>query len=420
MDRQRRKLKIELSKNITIIGINYSPEDSAIGLYTTQKAEYLVSQGYNVSVITGFPYYPQWKISDNYKKKPYLYKETINEVKVYRSKQYVPSNPTFFKRLLHMISFTFGNFINLFRVSKPDIVISIVPFTTSIFLGWLLKMRYKSKLWVHIQDFEFDAAIDSGLLGKDKKLIIKILLWVEKLLLNKSNINSTISLGMISKLKSKVNNKSYYFPNWIDSDLFSDTSILGNRHKYLKSNNYKILYSGNIGAKQDWKFFFKFLDKIKNIEGIEVIIVGEGAEKDNVLKKLDNYNFVTHHNLVPYNELPLLLSSTDLHILFQKNDVIDTVMPSKVLGMMASKKPSIVTGNIKSEVAKVFKESNGGYYLDGSNFDAIINIILKLKNDNKLSEKLGNNAYKYVTKNYSKNKLLSEFNIKLISIVDEK
>ena len=33
-----------MGKNITIIGINYYPEDSAIGLYTTQKAEFLAKQ----------------------------------------------------------------------------------------------------------------------------------------------------------------------------------------------------------------------------------------------------------------------------------------------------------------------------------------------------------------------------------------
>ena len=71
-----------MNKKVTIIGINYYPEDSAIGLYTTQKAEYLVSKGYDVTVITGFPYYPQWEIRSDYKRKNYLVKETINGVNV--------------------------------------------------------------------------------------------------------------------------------------------------------------------------------------------------------------------------------------------------------------------------------------------------------------------------------------------------
>ena len=120
-------------------------------------------------------------------------------------------------------------------------------------------------------------------------------------------------------------------------------------------------------------------------------------------------HFVKHYNLVPFDELPLLLSSADLHILFQKTDVIDTVMPSKLLGMMASGKPSIVTGSMDSEVAKVYQESKGGYFFDGSSTDEIVNSILALKNDSKLREKLGDNARNYVVDKYSKEKVLNRF-----------
>ncbi|TGV03839.1 WcaI family glycosyltransferase [Flavivirga rizhaonensis] len=405
-------MKIETrKKKIVIIGINYHPEDSAIGLYTTQKAEYLASKGFEVSVITGFPYYPQWEIRQDYKTKGYLIKEVINGVKVYRSRQYVPKNPTFIKRIIHLMSFTFGNFINLFKVKSPDIVISIIPFTTSALLGWFLKAKYKSKLWVHIQDFEFDAAIDSGLLNGNKKFVIKLLLHIEKFVLKKADVVSTISYGMINKLKEKTKTKTYYLTNWIDIEKFTNNEI--EKHRYLKSEAFKILYSGNIGAKQDWIFFLKVLKGLEKLTDIEVVVVGEGAEKENVLQEIKDYKFVKHFNLVPYNELPSLLSSADLHILFQKSDVIDTVMPSKILGMMASARPSIVTGNIMSEVAKVFDDSNGGFYFDGKSINQIIKQIMLLKEDKALCYKLGLNAKAYVEEKFSKDKVLNKFISKL-------
>jgi colanic acid biosynthesis glycosyl transferase WcaI len=401
-----------LSKKITIIGINYYPEDSAIGLYTTQKAEYLVSKGFEVTVITGFPYYPQWKIREDYKSKPYLFKETINGVNILRSKQYVPRNPTFSKRIIHIASFTLGNFINLFKSNKPDIVISIIPFTTSVLLGWFLKIRYKSKLWVHIQDFEFDAAIDSGLLQVKDNKIFKWLLWIEKKLLSKADVVSTISYGMMNKLLKKTMAKTYYLTNWIDVSLFDN--IESKSHPYLKSNKFKILYSGNIGAKQDWDFFLKFLNEIKSISNIEVIVVGEGAEKEKFADKIKRFNFVKLYNLVPFEELPLLLSSADLHVLFQKTNVIDTVMPSKLLGMMASGKPSIVTGNLKSEVATIFNESKGGYYFDGSSVKEIVDSIILLLDNKKLRDELGLKAKYFVKNKFSQKEVLDKFKKELL------
>ncbi|MFY0712109.1 WcaI family glycosyltransferase [Seonamhaeicola sp. NFXS20] len=397
-------------KKIVIVGINYYPEDSAIGLYTTQKAEYLVSKGHDVTVITGFPYYPQWEISDSYKTKGYLISEKINGVKVLRSRQYVPKDPTFGKRILHLISFTFGNFINLFKVKKPDIVISIIPFTTSALLGWFLKIRYKSKLWVHIQDFEFDAAIDSGLLKGNRKRIINTLLWIEKKVLSKADVVSTISHGMINKLRQKTNVPSYYLTNWVDVSLFDNITEC---HSYLSSKKFKILYSGNIGAKQNWNFFIEFIEAIKGFD-VEVVVVGEGAEKEKVVKRLEKYHFVKHYNLVPFNELPRLLSSADVHVLFQKSDVIDTVMPSKLLGMMASGKPSIVTGNMKSEVATVFKDSKGGFYFDGQSVADVKNCLENLMENHELCNELGNNAKKYINEKFSQKEVLDKFAIELV------
>ncbi|SDR75445.1 colanic acid biosynthesis glycosyl transferase WcaI [Formosa sp. Hel1_31_208] len=404
-----------MKKKITLIGINYNPEDSAIGLYSTQKAEYLTSKGFEVSVIAGFPYYPQWSIRPDYKEKSRWTKETINNVKVFRYKQYVPSNPSFSKRIRHLLSYTFGSTVNLFKVSKPDYVICIVPFTSTIVLGWLLKLRYGSKLWVHIQDFEFDAAIDSGLLSNDKSVFIKLLLYIEKSLLNKADIVSTISNGMLSKLNNKVKDKqSYYLTNWLDTDAFNIT--VKTKHRYLTSNKFKILYSGNIGAKQDWEFFFKFLEAIKPLENLEVVVVGEGAEETKVKKELDNYEFTKHYNLVDFEELPNLLNSADLHVLFQKNEVIDTVMPSKILGMMGSGKPSLITGNDKSEVKMIIESSKGGFYFGNDNTDEIVETIIELQKNLEYAHEIGVNAKNYIVKNYSKTNVLDQF-IKKINTI---
>lgn len=396
----------KLKKNILILGINYYPEDSAIGLYTTEKAEYLVSKGYDVTVITGFPYYPQWKISESYKNKAYFFKEEINGVKILRSKQYVPKTPTFTRRIFHLVSFTFGNFLSLFRISKPDIVIAIIPFTTSALLGRFLKIRYKAKLWIHIQDFEFDAAIDSGLLNKNRASLIKVLAWLEKKILKKADKISTISYAMISKLKEKTEAPTYYLPNWVDTTLYQNSF---KPHKHLLSKKFKILYSGNIGAKQDWVFFERFVKSIQEYDDIEIILVGEGAEKENVLTKIKQFNNIKHYNLVPFKEVPSLLLSADLHILFQKNDVIDTVMPSKLLGMMASGKPSIITGNKNSEVARIYNEFNLGYFFGDNLINDIVECVLRLKQDVSLKNTLGINAKNYVRDNYSKEQVLSKF-----------
>ncbi|MBT8303326.1 MAG: hypothetical protein KJP09_02565, partial [Bacteroidia bacterium] len=102
--------------NITIISGYYFPEDTAIGLYNTQLVKFLESKGYIVTVVTGFPSYPQWKIREDYNNKKAFYTEFIGKTKIIRYKQFVPKSPTFFKRILLLLDFTFGSFFNVFKI----------------------------------------------------------------------------------------------------------------------------------------------------------------------------------------------------------------------------------------------------------------------------------------------------------------
>ena len=401
-----------MSKKITIIGINYFPEDSAIGLYTTQTAENLVRKGYQVTVITGFPYYPQWEIQEKYKSKPYFIRETINGVNVLRCRQYVPVYPTFFKRILHLITFTLGSFANLFRVSSPDLVISIVPFTSSILLGWFLKLRYRSKLWVHVQDFEFDAALQTGVSSKGKG-IYSFLFKIEKWLFSKANVSSTISDSMLIRLGTKTKSEKFFLPNWIyENNINPETAV---QHKYFTSNKKNILYSGNIGYKQDWNTFIKFCKDLDDSK-YEVIIVGDGAKKAWLLEQIKKIKIVSCYPPVEYEELSSLLCSADLHVLFQNSNVIDTVMPSKILGMMASGKPSLVLGSKESEVKRIFENSKAGLFFNNYSKN-LINKLDELMNNPLECKKMGKAARKFVVSNFSKEEVLCRMTLKVESLL---
>ena len=406
-----------MKNNITLIGVNFYPEDSSTGLYTTQMAEYL-AKSHNVDVITGFPYYPEWEIREEYKNKKRFLEEKKDTINIYRYKQYVPKNPSFKSRILHLLDFTMGSMRNIFKVKKSDLVICIVPFTTSIFLGLVLAKLRGSTVWVHIQDFEFDAAVESGLAGEQKGLKAKIfkgLFGLEKWLLNKADIVSTISYGMLSKLETKTNTHNYFFPNWVDENFIDPQKA--QKHELMKSNKFKILYSGNIGAKQDWDFFIRVVDYFKQSNNIEFIVVGAGAKKEWLINKTKNMNNITHTMPVEYGTLPDLLCSANLHILFQKNDVVDTVMPSKLLGMMASAVPSVVTGSVESEVAKVFYKSEGGYFFDSNEFNKVVKSIEELSTNKKLTSSMGKNARTYIVEYFSANKVLANFETKVNQLI---
>jgi colanic acid biosynthesis glycosyl transferase WcaI len=396
---------------ITIIGHNYFPEDSGIGLYTTGMAEFLASK-HEVSVISGVPYYPQWQIHENYVNSSLFFMETINNVKVYRFKQYTPAKPNFFKRVLQMLHFFMGSLVNAFKVKKADVIIVIMPFTLSIILGWFIKCFNGGLLWVHMQDFEFDAACNS-LIDSKNKWYKKILFSIERWIINRADYTSTISKGMMSKLAEKSTLIPVFFPNWIDysvidPDKKSVNSIFG-------PDTFNILYSGNIGEKQDWDFYIEFVTAMQAHPDFHFYLVGEGAKREEVVRRLQGRNNCTYWAPVQYIELSNLLCHADTHLLFQKPEFKDLVMPSKILGMMASAKPSIITGHASSEIKETFKYSQAGFYFSENSVEQIKNVLFNLKSEPEKAKEMGLKARQYVINNLALERVLAQFEKDLIN-----
>lgn len=405
--------KSHMIRKITFITVNYAPEDTAIGLYTSQLAEYLSMNGYEVSVITGFPYYPMWKIPKNYQDKPNFYTEQINGVTIFRYKFFVPQNQSFFYRVLHILSFNFGNLFNIRKIRETDLIYCNIPFTTNVILGMMLRRRTKAKLWTSIKDFEFDAAFESGLLNENpvSKNFKKLLHRIEKYLFTKSDIISSISYKMVDRIKQKApDSNPLFFPDWVDVDFINPDNYM--QHPYLTTDKFSILYSGNIGQKQNWDVYVAVAHQLKHYADVEFILVGEGAYKDDLLKRLKNeglLGFVKYYEPIPYKDLPDLLCSAQLHLLFQKSDVIDSVMPSKILGMMSSARPSVITGDASSEVAKHINLSQGWGYYDNSEVDKIVSDIIQIKESAVFQADLGARARRYMIENFSKTEILRSF-----------
>ena len=107
-----------MSNRILLIGGNFSPELTGIGKYNGEMIDWLAQNEFDCTVITTFPYYPQWKIQEPYRKNSYWYKkETIgsaNPITIIRCPHYVPGNPSGAKRLISDLSIVFSTTLALF------------------------------------------------------------------------------------------------------------------------------------------------------------------------------------------------------------------------------------------------------------------------------------------------------------------
>ncbi|MDD4868705.1 MAG: glycosyltransferase, partial [Mycobacterium sp.] len=109
---------------ICVVSINYEPEKSGIGPYTTGMAVGLAARGHYVEVLTGLPNYPEWRVDPAYQNLSGTVK-VMDGVVVRRFAHYVPAEPTTRSRVI--FESTFGARVVSAVWNRPEVVLTVSP-----------------------------------------------------------------------------------------------------------------------------------------------------------------------------------------------------------------------------------------------------------------------------------------------------
>lgn len=406
-------------QRILVLSGNYFPEPTGIGKFNGEMIEWLSEKGYDCGVITTFPYYPFWKTQFPYTNKIFRYKteEKIKEgqgtIKIYRCPHYVPENPKGKKRILSDLTFFISAFFKLIPIilfrKKYDFVISVAPPFQLGLLGLVYKKIRGAKLIYHIQDLQIDAAYELGMI-KGKK-ILKIMLAFEKFIIKRASYVSTISEAMIKRIQLKFDRNVILFPNWVNTNTFHpiyNQEALKEEFNFSKTDKI-ILYSGAIGEKQGLKTLLYSAKDLTDYKEIKFVICGSGPYQERLVelaKKLDLKN-VIFMPLQSSDKFNRFLNVADLHLVLQKSNVNDLLMPSKLTNILAVSGLALVTSEPKTSLFSLIKKHNIGILIEPENQFSLTEAIL---NSIKGSyEELKTNARKFAEDFLMIDNVLSKF-----------
>ncbi|GAB3264626.1 glycosyltransferase family 4 protein [Larkinella harenae] len=347
--------------------MTFAPDHSGISLYSTDFATYAAEQGHEVTVVTGFSWYPKWEKRPEDKGKLFR-TDFYKNIKVLRGYLYIPKKVTALTRILQEITFLIFVFFNFLRAGRHDV---IVLFTTPINLGLigvLFQKIWKSKLIINVQDLQLDAAQSLGMLSKSP--IFKIMDKAERYTYREADLVTSISTAMVDIIKQKdaSENKVYLWPNWIDVKDAKSKGIPGDF--YRKFPQYKgktiIGYAGNVGVKQSLSSLVDLSEKYKDREDVIFLIIGSGGDRNN-LKSYAKQKGATNVQFIDFlsqDDYYSFLCDVDIVFLSQKKDSGDAYFPSKLLGIMAKRKLIFVAAGSESEIYKVVTENELGMSSD--------------------------------------------------------
>jgi len=332
---------------ILILGLNYAPEKVGIAVYTTGMAEFFAAQGHKVDVVSGQPYYPGWRIMEGHSAWRYS-KTEENGVNVTRVPHYIPAFPSGTKRLMHHASFAFTAFFPMIGKAlrtRPDIIITIAPSLVAAPVALLVARISGARSWLHIQDFEVEAAFATGLINSDS-WIARLARWFENTTIRSFDRVSTISPQMCKKLAQKgvPGNKIVEFRNWADIEAIKPlVQPSPYRAEWNITTPHVALYSGNIANKQGIEIIVEAARLLSPRKDLTFVVCGEGPNRARLEASARGLTNIRFHDLQPRERLNDLLGLAMVHLLPQLASAADLVLPSKLANMLASGRPVVAT-----------------------------------------------------------------------------
>jgi colanic acid biosynthesis glycosyl transferase WcaI len=402
---------------LLIHGLNFAPEPTGVGKFTGEMAAWLAARGHEVRAISAPPYYPTWRRDPQVR----LWRaELWHGVRVYRAPLYVPERPNGPTRLAHLLSFAASSLPLVWWQAvgfHPEAVIAIAP-TLMAQPGALAAARLAgARTWLHVQDFETDAAFGLGLVGGTTGR--RVALATEGWLLRRFERVSTISEPMRRRLVQKgvAPERTRLLPNWVDLAQIrplAGTSPL-KAELGIPEDALVALYAGTLGEKQGLELLVATARLLEGSSQALIVVAGEGPARARLVEAaagIPGFRLLALQRPERLNEL---LNLADIHLLPERPEATDLVMPSKLGGMLASGRPVIASARPDGAIAAAI--AGAGVLVPPEDAGALAQAIRALACDGSHRAELGAAARRLAERDWDRESILKRFETDLIGLI---
>ena len=362
-------------KHILVISQYFYPEQFRIN---DMCAEW-VKKGYKVTVLTGYPNYPQGEYYDGYGwfKKT---KERWNGVDIIRIPLTARGQGSI-KLAANYFSFVISGFFwaKTTRI-KADYVFTfeVSPMTQALIGTWYSKRR-KIPNYLYVQDlWPENVEIVTGI---HSPLVIKPIEAMVNYIYKHCDVIFATSPSFVKEIQKRVSrkkNKVKYLPQYAE-DFYKPVERKP-VPEIPDDGSFKIIFTGNIGQAQGLDILPKTAKLLKGKENVKFVIVGDGRDKDNFLKQIADNDVQDMFIMIdrqPPERIPELLAACDAaFISFMPDPLFEKTIPAKLQSYMACGMPIIASAN--GETKRVIEQAECGICVELGNEIALSGAIGKM------------------------------------------
>lgn len=395
-----------MPKHILVVSQYFYPESFRINDMCCEW----VKRGYNVTVLTGIPNYPEGKFYKGYgwfKNR----RECYNGIDIIRIPLIARGNSSIGMVLNYFSFVVSGFFWKIFSKIKADIVFTfeVSPMTQALIGVWYAK-KHNVKHYLYVQDlWPENVEIVTGI---SSPAVIKPISRMVNYIYKHCDLIFATSPSFVKEIQKRVfenKEKVKYWPQYAEE--FYKPIDKNSSVNLIDDDRFKVVFTGNIGKAQGLDVLVRtakhFADE--NIQDVCFVMIGDGRNKaalQNTINEnnLGNY-FIWVDRQAP-EKIPEYLSCCDVaFISFMDNQLFSNTIPAKLQSYMACGMPIVAAAG--GETARIINEASCGVCSEIGDSSALFNNICFLKNCEKL-DSYAKNSRAYFIDKFDKNMLMNE------------
>lgn len=389
----------------------YPPEIGAPQSRLSDMAKVWKRLGHDVVVLTCFPNHPTGIIPDVYKRGRFM-EENLDGISVKRCWVYATPNEGFVKKLFGHLSFMMSSVIQGRRFARDvDVIVGSSPTFFSIISVYVLSRFYKKPFCFEVRDLWPAIFKDLGVLKNG--LTLRLLEYLEMGLYSAADLVVPVSDAFADDIVGRgiAKDKVMVIKNGVDMRFYTPRA----KPEYLLDalslrGKFVVLYIGAHGISHALTKIVDVAAKLQWNSSIHFLCVGEGAEKQLVVKKAASLG-LTNMTFLPGQEkakVPDFYAVSDVCLVPLRDiSLFDAFIPSKMFEIMAMSKP--IVASVRGEAEAILKRSGAALISEPEDVKKIAKNLLILSKDFDLCNQMGKRGYDFVGTEFNRDDLAKKY-----------
>jgi len=370
----------------------------------TDAAFYLADRGHAVHVVTSRLTYA----GDETLRAA----EVVNGVTIHRIWTTRFGRGNLIGRALDYLSFYFSVFFVLMKLlnEKDTVIAKTDPPMVSVPVGWAAGLKRARHInW--LQDLFPEVATELGM------NMPGFLVAMLQALRDRSLLTADMNIAIGHQMRARLLNLGVYtdkvtvIPNWADGEAIQPGDAPNPlRDEWQLGGQFIVGYSGNLGRAHEIGTLLGAIEELADADDVRFLFIGGGALLEDLklavaARGLKNTRFKPYQ---PRQMLQQSLTLPDVHLTILRSEMEGLIVPSKIYGVLAAGRASIVVGQPEGEVAQMLREAEAGIVVREGDVQGLVQAVRLLQSDADAVSIMGANARRLFDESLGKTRSLEK------------